>query len=290
MIVWLASYPRSGNTLIRIILNKLFNVNTYSLYGDEYDIGADKGTAEVVGQKLLPADFDIDKARVSEEKFFIKTHDAPVNNEDKAIYIVRDGRESTLSYFNYKNSYFKSSDSLMAIIYGDTLYGIWSDHIKSWNPRERQNTLLLKYEDLTTELSECTKNISSFLDVTPEKNEMPSFDELHKINPRFFKSGKTNSWKELYTHEEHNAFWLKNYDQMLEFGYTEDIPKLFSNNSDIVSLVSLLSRENSYVQQNIIFDKERIIEEKNKQIAELNKQIAELNKQAVLNTNWAYSH
>ncbi|MGH9425708.1 MAG: hypothetical protein ACRD2L_05300 [Terriglobia bacterium] len=32
MIVWLASFPRSGNTLVRIILNSVFGLSTSTVY------------------------------------------------------------------------------------------------------------------------------------------------------------------------------------------------------------------------------------------------------------------
>ena len=32
MIIWLASYPRSGNTMFRMMLNKVFGSKTYTKY------------------------------------------------------------------------------------------------------------------------------------------------------------------------------------------------------------------------------------------------------------------
>ena len=34
MIVWLASYPRSGNTFLRVVLHNVYGVSTYSVYED----------------------------------------------------------------------------------------------------------------------------------------------------------------------------------------------------------------------------------------------------------------
>ncbi len=52
MIVWLASYPRSGNTFFRVILNSIFDIKTYSIYDDKGDIGADEKTSETVGHEI----------------------------------------------------------------------------------------------------------------------------------------------------------------------------------------------------------------------------------------------
>jgi hypothetical protein len=34
LIVWLASYPRSGNTYFRVVLNRVFGIGAYTLYPD----------------------------------------------------------------------------------------------------------------------------------------------------------------------------------------------------------------------------------------------------------------
>ena len=50
MVVWLASYPRSGNTFLRIVLHRLYGVPTYSVYDDDdpvaQRVGPDLGFAE----------------------------------------------------------------------------------------------------------------------------------------------------------------------------------------------------------------------------------------------------
>lgn len=48
MIIWLASYPRSGNILLRIILKSVFGKETYSKYNDLKDIGANQKIMELV--------------------------------------------------------------------------------------------------------------------------------------------------------------------------------------------------------------------------------------------------
>ena len=75
MIVWLASYPRSGNTFFRVVLNSVFNIKTYSIYNDTSDIGADEKTSEIVGHQFLPEDFNLNDARASDTIYYIKTHE-----------------------------------------------------------------------------------------------------------------------------------------------------------------------------------------------------------------------
>lgn len=227
MIVWLSSYPRSGNTFFRVILNSVFHLKTYSIYNDTGDIGADEATSDIVGHAFLPEDFDIDKARESTEIYYIKTHDllenVHVSSLDKVIYLIRDGRESTLSFAKHRKNYYGKSDDLKDVIYGNTLFGSWGQHVMQWSHIENQ--LLIKFEELTKDPTSQLEKIANYLQITPIDAKIPSFNELQEINPTFFRSGKKDSWKKVYSEQEHLAFWLRNYEAMLKFGYNTDIPQ-----------------------------------------------------------------
>ena len=54
MIVWLASYPRSGNTFLRLVLHRLFGVPTYSVYEDHDPVALRVGP-ELVGYRRKPS-------------------------------------------------------------------------------------------------------------------------------------------------------------------------------------------------------------------------------------------
>jgi hypothetical protein len=79
MIAWIASYPRSGSTLLRIILYRCFGFETFSLYDDLTDIGADRAVSDIVGHRshgMSARDF-LAESRKSEKRVFIKTHERP---------------------------------------------------------------------------------------------------------------------------------------------------------------------------------------------------------------------
>jgi len=251
MIIWLASYPRSGNTFLRVVLNSVFGLKTYSIYGDANDIAADNRTADVVGHEQLPADFDIDRAREAEALYLIKTHDYPPNSSDRAIYLVRDGREVMLSYLKYEDEFRDPHTSLMDVIYGNVPFGSWSRHLEIWNPDERQDTLLVRFEDLVDKPQEAIEHLSGFLGIMPTGGSVPTFAELHAINPQFFRSGKKDSWKTTFSNDEQAAFLLRHYSAMIAHGYTNDLPKAFRNPED-TTLLRQLSREAQYLQENVI--------------------------------------
>lgn len=256
MIIWLASYPRSGNTFFRVILNSVFDIKTYSLYDDRGDIGADKETSAVVGHEFLPENFSIQKARDDEKIYYIKTHellDNRVDKNDKVIYLIRDGRESTLSFTKHQNTFGNDTLQIIDTIYGKTFIGSWGGHIKSWGPKDRENTLLIKFETLVKEPTEYIKKLSDFLQIQPVGNKIPTFDALKKINPNFFRSGKINSWEDVFSEEEHMSFWLKNYQMMIEYGY--DYKKIDINNTIKNKRLILENiHQNNYLMNTILTD------------------------------------
>ena len=94
MIVWLASYPRSGNTFLRVVLHNVYGVSTYSVYEDNDPVAQRVGPA-LVGYRPKPAERTrmIDGADV----YFVKTHKRRKADGFPAIYLVRDGRDAIVS-------------------------------------------------------------------------------------------------------------------------------------------------------------------------------------------------
>jgi len=106
MICWLASYPRSGNTLFRILVHRFFGVETWSRHGDSDAHDIKNTLSDVVG--FVPHDaLDDAKLRVmaaGDAFALVKTHDLPpADNAFPAICIVRDGRSAIASYWHYRN-------------------------------------------------------------------------------------------------------------------------------------------------------------------------------------------
>lgn len=259
MIVWLASYPRSGNTFFRVIMNSVFNIKTYSIYDDKTDIGADEKTSSVVGHEFLPEDFNVQKARDEEKVYYIKTHellDNRIDENDKVIYLIRDGRESTLSFTKHENTFSNQKKELIDTIYGNIFIGSWGEHVKSWDPKNRKSTLLVKFETLIKEPIKYIEILSDFLQIKPTGDKIPTFEELKKINPKFFRSGKTNSWEGVYSDEEHISFWLRNYKEMMEYGYDYKKPKLLNGTNDNIFLKEI-TNQHSYIMKLIKEDKQK---------------------------------
>ncbi len=228
MIIWLASYPRSGNTFTRTILWKLLGQKTYSTYPKEMHRMDTEEMGKVVGHEELPEDFNLQEARDCDKVFFIKTHEknSPLFDQDKVIYIVRDGRDAVCSYFHFQRNFDHTTPSLIEIIRDERFPSDWSEHVQSWHPQTRPNTLFLRFEQITKDPIGTARQISKFASVPVQSDQIPSFEELHALSPKFFRQGKNNGYKQQMTPSEHKFFWLKHGEAMREMGYTDDEPHI----------------------------------------------------------------
>lgn len=190
MIVWLASWPRSGNTLLRIRLHQAFGLDTWSIYDDTTDIGADAETAKIVGHRshgMSPEEF-IRVAMELPDTFFVKTHELP-SDGSPAIYVVRDGRSAVVSWRHYCQSFNEVVPSLEEAIRGAEWPGSWSQHVRAWALSGRPETLVVRYEDLIAHDSRTLEAIASFIGREPLTAPEIPFDELHTVFPKFFRAG-----------------------------------------------------------------------------------------------------
>lgn len=221
MIVWLASYPRSGNTFFRVVLKHAFNIETYSIYNDKQGIGADESTSRLVGHKMLPESFSIEAARGSDEVFYLKTHgmSACVKDTDKVVYLYRDGRESSLSYMKHLKDFSGQDVALEDVITGAVGFGRWCDHVADWFSLGDTPVLKVKFEDLTADPIHAIGEISTFFDIDILSKEIPNFSQLNAVNPKFFRSGKRNSWRDIYSEHEVQLFDSIHAEQLSKLGY-----------------------------------------------------------------------
>ena len=179
MIIWIASYPKSGNTWVRSIISSYFFTDT----GD-FDFNLLKNISLYPGPKYFknkinkPGEVSLfwessQKNIVSKEKqTFLKTHNALIALNNRlftsektslgAIYIVRDPRNILSSLKNHYD--FKDYDETFKFMKNKKKYiwdirknndysgfqflGSWQEHYKSWIKNQKFKTLLVKYEDL----------------------------------------------------------------------------------------------------------------------------------------------
>ena len=222
MIVWLASFPRSGNTLLRTILKQTLGVGSYSDELVHPIVGLTETAKDGFGHLVMkePWEAFYERAKESEKTYFVKTH-LPPRDDQPVIYVVRDGRRSLVSYHEYHKRFLgEQSLSLLALVLGMDYYGGWSEHYRNWISDKRK-TLLLRYEDLVNASSQLVRSIAEFVDYDGPLSEWSNpFDQLHMENPEFFRVGEIK-WKETAGWSEltNSVFFLLHGVLMNELAY-----------------------------------------------------------------------
>ena len=185
-IVWLASYPKSGNTWFRVFLSNLLSekaqpVSINELYStpiassrvlfDDYSgVSASDLTPKEI-EELRPEVYR-QIARESKDTVFQKVHDAwrltpsgkpmfPADITKGVIYFIRNPLDVSVSFAfhssrkpgktvlqvnNKKHAFCQKNDR----IYNQLLQPLsdWSGHVKSWVDDSGLPVLMLKYEDM----------------------------------------------------------------------------------------------------------------------------------------------
>ena len=201
MIIWIASFPKSGNTWIRSIISSLIysddgifnfellkkieqfpNKKHFEIFTDKYQNPHELKKFWIAAQ---------DKINLDNKAKFFKTHHINCkigeysftnkNNTLGTIYIVRDPRNLVNSFSNHysinKHTAKKtitSREFVTGAIYREnkqsnvfTIIGSWKDHYNSWT-KSNYNLLIIKYEDLLLdpqkELNKIIKYLNNFKD------------------------------------------------------------------------------------------------------------------------------
>ncbi len=210
MIIWIASYPKSGNTYIRSFLSAYY----FSKKG-KFEFDQLLNIFQFPGIKFSKKDyFSFDDAAknwinnqkhfFSKEKFvFLKTHNTLKNFNDiefttsnetvGAIYIVRDPRNviSSMSHhysFNLDESYKTLMDNQASLseksVNGDcsnfTFLSSWADHYKSWKETRKFKILFIKYEELQENKEKIFRDVINF--INDLKHDKAAIDEKKFLN------------------------------------------------------------------------------------------------------------
>jgi hypothetical protein len=227
MIIWLASYPRSGNTYFRVLLNQYYGLETESIYEIMQQ------SPEIISKSLgliSETSPNLDVLIQDQQYHFVKTHDlAP--NDYPAVYVVRDGRDALVSHAHYhlefdlnvppQEQQARFDDTLHMLIESDASFGGWSNNVNSWLNRSAP-TAIVKYESLIEQPLATVQNALAKLQYPAPpiiSQQTASFEELKQIEPKFFRKGKAGSWREEMSPVLHELFWTKHGATMQKLGY-----------------------------------------------------------------------
>lgn len=244
-IVWIASYPKSGNTWMRYLLgnyffnqNNNFNVDIISnLKKFHLD---DKLFKSNSLESLKQNPYDVSKYWIKSQEnlqiingnvVFLKTHNALVNinnneftNDELSlaiIHIVRDPRDVLISYSKYRNlsldetikfmvsknlSYVRKKNDHTEI----EIIGSWSFHYNSWkNGIIKIPRIIIKYEDL---IDDCYKVFSKVIKFLSQLMNFEIDDEKIKssVNLAKFENLKESEESKLFKENQGKEIFFRN--------------------------------------------------------------------------------
>ena len=267
MIIWIASYPKSGNTYLRSFLASYY----FSKKG-KFDFKLLMNILQFPSIRFSQKDFlsfnDAANNWISNQKFFfekkklffLKTHSSlnkfnnleftTANETLGAIYIVRDPRNVITSMCNHysftlEHALEKMLDKNASLSEkasnGDcsnfTYLGSWSEHYKSWKNNKKFRVLFLKYEDLKDNKELMFKKIINFIEELKGK-EKDKFDEN-----KFYNSISSTNFVNLRNKENNEGFEessINSGEKKVNFfnmGFKNDWRKLLSK--EIADKISL---------------------------------------------------
>lgn len=185
--VWIASYPRSGNTWVRFLLYTF-------LYGP-VQAAIDVGRAVPNlhrGVEIRPA---LENAK-NGDRLIIKTHALPVPQHPFLtrtrgfIYIIRHPKDILLSGINihqrsgmqfnelhYAMSFIKNGGDLIWNKYG---FGWWESHAAAWLAQPRWPHVVVKYEDLVKDARGPLEQMARLLGVEASPQRLD--DAIHNAS------------------------------------------------------------------------------------------------------------
>lgn len=219
MLVWLASYPRSGNTFLRILLNRLYGFTTTTGYDDNDPV------AQMVGPAFVgyePREYSLQEVAEQPEITFVKTHRQPHRVEcgdQPAIYVVRDGRDAIVSFAHQRaqglEQQGQSADvhQLMRELVTDESLGTgnWGLNVLAWLKRSPPPAVI-RFERLIREPeAEVGRALAELGIELPARTNRaaPGFAELNSVHSQFFRRGAVGSYRDEMSQEVQASFWAQ---------------------------------------------------------------------------------
>ena len=235
---FLLSYPRSGNTWLRLMLASLAQATSAATFDNVRFI-----VPEVGGQGgapgLLPGGGRIIKSHERGRAAF-RVRCTP------AVYIVRDGRDVCVSYYfwSLRRGWYEGelSSFLERFLAGDVgPYGAWQDHPASWleDPEAAARITVVRYEDCLAAPEETLARVTARLgidagpELIAETVAEHSFERMQSMekqstwllrksegsNIPVVRGGRSGGWRESFSDRDADRFTAEAGEALQRFGY-----------------------------------------------------------------------
>ncbi len=226
-ILWIASYPKSGNTWVRSFLHNYLNntnqpVDINSLHQQSVDevksfryrafLPENKSTTELSLEEICAIRPMVQAQMAAEASgtLFVKSHNFqgefkgfPLHNwqvSSGAIYIVRNPLDVAVSLKHYFDYSYDEAIAYMAEEMAGTpnepenvpqVISSWSQHVASWTQGGR-NMLVLRYEDLLAHPKRNFRKIETLLGVKKDVKRLQKairFSSFHQLKKQELSKG-----------------------------------------------------------------------------------------------------
>jgi len=168
--IWLASYPKSGNTWTRFLIANLLYPHKHPDFANINELVPDPEALSARHLKQLP------RPRI------IKSHQYFHHRYQRIICVVRDPRDVVLSeyHFDIKRRAISEDHSIQSFVAGfiqgkvSHPYGTWGENVASWLYTRGNDPqfLLVRYEDLQSNGMREMRRIAGFLDIPADENQI----------------------------------------------------------------------------------------------------------------------
>lgn len=224
MLIWVASYPRCGNRLIRIALSAGWGFDGPSVFD-----AAERARAD--GHRELPdpeRDPQIEDRRKDPGPNFLKTHlVAHAAAADRGLYLVRDGRDSLVSYAHFieqRQALGRERGFEQILLWliersgGD--FGSWSQSVGAWTAREAP-TEVVRFERLREDPLAVTREAVGLLGVElgEPAGEMPSLEQMREADPSVVRGGRVGDWRDEMPEAAVERFAELHGETLVRLGY-----------------------------------------------------------------------
>ena len=272
MIIWIASYPKSGNTYLRSFISSYYFSKkgkfSFDLLLNILQFPSIKFTKKKINSEEEASKnwiYNQQQFFSGEKIHFIKTHSNLNQHKGNsftnknlslgAIYIVRDPRNLITSMthhysLNYDQAYAKLINEKQTLLEkssdGDysnfTFLGSWATHYKSWKNTNEFKILFIKYEDLEDKKSDTFKKIVNFIDRLKNDNSVVNEKKLkNAINSTNFSNLRNKEENEGF--EESVSSRSGNKKRFFNLGFNNRWQKILPK--------SILSKLNNNLQSDL---------------------------------------
>ncbi len=160
--IFLASYPRSGNTWMRFLLGNLIYQN-------------DPVTFSSIESRIPEIYFNRDRLlRKLPRPRILKSHECFQPHYPRVIYLVRDPRDVAISFYHHNVKARNISDDypMASFVPGfiagkfDHKFGSWRDNVLSWTALRGESPcfMMVRYEDMKSDTAAALRRIVAFLE------------------------------------------------------------------------------------------------------------------------------